>query len=261
MPTILDRIVETKREEVARAKNETPLSDLEEKARRMPVPLNLSGALWGGERIRVMAEIKRASPSRGPIRPDLDAATQASIYANNGAAAISVLTEGPNYQGSLDDLGIVREAITQMPIPIMRKDFIFDPYQVVESRAAGADGILLIVGILELSQLQELLHAAQELWLQSLVEVFNETELETALKANAELIGINNRNLHTFETSLGVTESLRPMIPKGKIVVSESGVSSSEDIKRLHKIGIDAVLVGESLVMSTDPGSKLRELA
>ena len=161
----------------------------------------------------------------------------------------------------MDDLGIVREAITQMPIPIMRKDFIFDPYQVVESRAAGADGILLIVGILELSQLQELLHAAQELWLQSLVEVFNETELEIALKANAELIGINNRNLHTFETSLGVTESLRPMIPKGKIVVSESGVSSSEDIKRLQKIGIDAVLVGESLVMSTDPGSKLRELA
>ena len=259
MPTILDRIVETKREAVARAKRQTPLVELEAKAKEMPPPLNLSGALWG-DRVRVMAEVKRASPSRGAIRPDLDAAAQASIYARNGAAAISVLTEEPNYQGRLDDLQTVRRAIAESPVPVMRKDFIFDPYQVVESRAAGADAILLIVAILEPSQLRELLQAAQGLWLQCLVEAFNEAELETALEVGEELIGINNRNLHTFETSLEVTERLRPLVPDGKMVVSESGVSTRADMDRLQRAKVNAVLIGEALIMAPDPGAKLREL-
>ena len=260
MTTILDSIVAAKRIEVARLKEQTPLSELETCAKEQASPLNLSGSLWG-DRMRIIAEVKRASPSRGVLRADLDPVVLATTYAQNGGAAVSVLTEGPNFQGSLEHLRAIKQALLPYQLPVLRKDFIFDPYQVYESRAAGADAILLIVAILEPSQLRELLEAAQRLWLQCLVEVHNRAELEVALAAGAEVIGINNRDLRTFETSVDVTERLRPFIPQGKVVVSESGIATPQDMQRLRQARVDAALIGEALVTAPDPGAKLRELA
>lgn len=258
MPSILDTILQEKRREVVAQRERIPLSTLEREVASLPPPLNLSGALWG-EDIRLIAEVKRASPSKGLLNPNLDPAAMAVTYAQSGAAAISVLTDR-YFQGSLDDLRQVADAVHPLGVPVLRKDFLLDPYQLYEARAAGADGVLLIVAALTQEHLVALLREARRLWLQCLVEVHTEGELERALAAEAEVIGINNRDLHTFHTDLAVTERLAPRIPKGKIVVSESGIASRQDVVRVRKAGVHAVLVGEALVTSPDPGAKIREL-
>ncbi|MFB3092364.1 MAG: indole-3-glycerol phosphate synthase TrpC [Dehalococcoidia bacterium] len=259
MTTILEEIVQAKKAELREQKGKVSFESLEEGVKSLPIPLNLSGALLG-DRVRLIAEVKKASPSRGLLAPNFDPVALASTYVNNGAAAISVLTD-PRFQGTLEHLKAVKKAIEPQSVPILRKDFIFDPYQVYETRACGADALLLIVAILSQEQLKELFTLCQELWLQTLVEVHNEGELEIALKAGAEIIGINNRNLHTFDTDLSVTERLAGLVPRGKIIVSESGIFTAQDVVRLRSIKVNAVLVGEALVTARDIGAKVRELA
>ena len=214
MPSILDEIVAAKRIELAESKAQGSFADLEAAAADQPRPLNLSGALLGGG-VRLIAEVKKASPSRGLLMPDFDHLKLAETYASNGAAAISCLTD-LRFQGELSFLREIKETGASQRAPVMRKDFIFDPYQIAETRAAGADAMLLIVAILEPTQLKELLDAAQTYWMQCLVEVHDENELETAVDAGAEIIGINNRDLHTFTTDLAVTEQLAPADTKGQ---------------------------------------------
>ena len=258
-PDILKEIVAAKRLEVDRLKVDLPISELEERIGGRKPPLNLAGALWG-DSIRVIAEVKRASPAKGLLRPDLDAALLATSYADNGAAAVSVLTNTKHFQGSIEDLQAVHGAVNPRGVPVLRKEFVFDPYQVYEARAYGADAILLIVAMLTPALLGELRELSQGLWMQSVVEVHDEAELAQAIAVGAEIIGINNRDLRTFKTDLGVTERLAPTVPPGKIVVSESGVSSRDGIQRARAAGAHAVLVGEALVTAPDPGAKLREL-
>ena len=257
--TILDDIVASKRREVEASKERTPLEALEERAAAQPPPLNLSGALLG-DRVRLIAEVKKASPSRGLLAPDFDPVRLATAYASNGAAAVSVLTD-PRFQGTLEHLSSVKKALAPSGAPVLRKDFIFDPYQVHESRAHGADAILLIAAILPPADLKDLLALARRSWMQCLVEVHNPDELDTALESGAEIIGINNRDLRTFVTSLSVTEEIAPRIPRGKVVVSESGISEPAHLAALRRLGVHAVLVGEAIVTAPDPGAKVRELA
>ena len=259
MVTILDDIVASKRREVEESKVRVPLEALDEHIASQPPPLNLSGALLG-ERVRLIAEVKKASPSRGLLVPDFDPVRLASTYVENGAAAVSVLTD-PRFQGTLEHLSAVKEAIIASGAPVLRKDFIFDPYQVHEARAHGADAILLIVSILSPAELTDLLALARRFWMQCLVEVHTREELETALEAGAEIIGINNRDLRTFNTSLTVTEELAPAVPRGKVVVSESGISEPSHIRTLRRLGVHAALVGEAIVTAPDVGDRVRELA
>ena len=259
MPSILDEIVAAKRGELADAKQSAPQADLERAAAQRPRPLNLSGALLGGG-VRLIAEVKKASPSRGLLSPDFDPERLAATYVANGAAAVSCLTD-PRFQGELAHLAAIKESGASGRAPVLRKDFIFDPYQVYEARAAGADGILLIVAILEPPLLQELLAAAQSLWMQCLVEVHDESEMETALSAGAEIIGINNRDLHTFATDLAVTGRLAPLVPRGRVIVSESGIFTRDDLRMLQRLRVNAALVGEALVTAPDTAAKVRELA
>ena len=257
--TILDRIVDAKRLDVERRKRDEPQDALEERIRTLPVPLNLSGALLG-DGLRLIAEAKKASPSRGLLRDDYDPAALAQAYAQNGAAAVSVLTEVDHFQGSLEHMVKASEVLRPLGVPLLRKDFIFDPYQVYEARAYGADALLLIVAILDAEHLQALLSTCQSIWVQALVEVHTREEIEIAMKAGAEVIGINNRDLRTFETDIARTEDLASLVPQGKIVVSESGIHTHKDLVRLRRVGVHAVLVGEALVTSEDPGAKVREL-
>lgn len=259
MPTILDDIVSAKRDEMAQQKAGVPLSSLEEQAALRPRPLNFSGALMGGG-VRLIAEVKRASPSRGLLRADFDPVELAGAYANNGAAAISVLTD-PRFLGELAHLAQIKDSGASQRVPVLRKDFIFDPYQVHEARAAGADAFLLIVAILEPAQLKDLIQKGLELWMQCLVEVHDEEELQTALEAGAEIIGINNRDLRTFTTDLAVTERLAPLIPRGKIIVSESGISHRDHLRQMASLGVNGVLVGEALVTASDVAGRVRELS
>ena len=259
MPSILDEIVAAKRSELTDAKRAAPQADLERAAAQRPRPLNLSGALLGGG-VRLIAEVKKASPSRGLLSPDFDPERLAATYVANGAAAVSCLTD-PRFQGELAHLAAIKESGASGRAPVLRKDFIFDPYQVYEARAVGADGILLIVAILDPSLLQELLAAAQSLWMQCLVEVHDESELETALSAGAEIIGINNRDLHTFTTDLAVTGRLAPLVPRGRVIVSESGIFTRDDLRMLQRLRVNAALVGEALVTAPDTAAKVRELA
>ena len=260
MNDILTEIVEVKRREVERLKVAAPLSLLEERIATQRPPLNLSGALWG-DSVRIIAEVKKASPVKGVLRPDFDAAALAAEYVEGGAAAISVLTNVDHFQGSLADMAAVQAVAYPRGVPVLRKDFMFDPYQVHEARAYGADALLLIVGILRPDSLRELLELARKFWMQCLVEVHDADELAAALAAGAEIVGINNRDLRTFETDLAVTERLTPTVPAGKVVVSESGIREPEDIRRLKSAGAHAALIGEALVTSRDPGARLRELA
>ena len=259
MTTILDDIVAAKRTELEQQKSESPLDSLEKKIGTQSPPLNLSGALLG-DRVRLIGEVKKSSPSRGLLRPDFNPVDLARTYVENGAAAISVLTD-PRFEGTLDHLVDVKRAVGSSGAPVLRKDFIFDPYQVYESRACGADAFLLIVSILTPRQLGDLLALSRRFWMQCLVEVHTKEELERALDAGAEIIGINNRDLRTFRTDLSITQKLAPLVPKGKLIVGESGISSKEDVLKLGKLGIHAVLVGEALVTSPDVGAKVRELA
>ncbi|MBI2936294.1 MAG: indole-3-glycerol phosphate synthase TrpC, partial [Chloroflexi bacterium] len=204
-------------------------------------------------------EVKKASPSKGLLRADFDPVRLATTYAEHGAAAISVLTD-VHFEGALEHLQAVKEALQPRGVPVLRKDFTIDSYQVYEARAYGADALLLIVAILSQQELERLLDLARSLWLQCLVEVHNEEELQRAISAGAEVIGINNRDLRTFHTDLGVAEWLAPRVPKGKVIVGESGISSWSDVVRLHRSGVQAILVGEALVTSRDIAAKMAEL-
>ena len=259
IPDILQEIVEAKRKELESQKQNLPLDRLADRVTQQPRPLNFSGALLGSS-LRVIAEIKKRSPAKGDLAPNVDVSKLASIYCCNGAAAISVLTNSDHFGGSIDDLRIVAEIAHQERIPVLRKEFIFDPYQVFEARANGADAILLIASMLTLKEMQNLKEVADGLWMQAIFEVHDEQELKKVLDCNAEIIGINNRNLHTFVTDIAVTERLAPSIPKGKIIVSESGISGVEDMSRIAAAGANCVLVGETLVTADDPGLMLRRL-
>ena len=253
--SILERIFAAKRAELEAERAATPFAAIREAARRAPEPRDFLAALRA-RRPAIIAEIKRASPSKGDILPGLDPAAVARDYAASGAAAISVLTDR-HFKGSLEDLRTVRAVVN---LPLLRKDFIFDPYQLHQARAAGADCILLIAAMLKEADLCALYAAARELGLQALVEVHNEDELRAAGRAGAEIVGINNRDLHTFITDIAVTERLLEGYRGAALVVSESGIETPEDIRRLDRAGGRAFLIGESLLRGGDPRRKLETL-
>jgi len=260
--TILDRIVADKREELSGRKAKESVEALKEKAKRFPVQVSFAGALTG-PRLSLIAEIKKASPTKGMLDPNLEPLSRARAYATGGAAGISILTETRHFLGKLEYLEQIRVGLERyLPCgrpALLRKDFLFDPYQVYEARAYGADALLLIVAILTDEQLRELLALSRDVGLGVLVEVHDEQELERALTAEAKVIGINNRDLRTFHTTLAVTERLRPLIPAGRVVVSESGLNGCEDAERVRGLGVDAVLVGEALMTSDDVVAKMKE--
>ncbi|HXG36434.1 MAG TPA: indole-3-glycerol phosphate synthase TrpC [Dehalococcoidia bacterium] len=256
--TYLDRIVADKREELAQSKRQLPLQDLRDRLPEAPPVRPFLDALRG-DTISLIAEVKRASPSRGLLREDFDPVGLASAYQQGGAAAISVLTDAKYFQGSLEHLRSIRATSDAVP-PLLRKDFLFDPYQLYEARFHGGDAALLIAAVLEPSLLAELIALATSLGLTALVEVHQESELEQALAAGAKLIGINNRDLRTFEVDLATTERLCPSIPAGILTVAESGVHNREDVLRLQSCGVNALLIGEALVTAPDPRVKIREL-
>ncbi len=254
---ILDDIVAAKREEVSARRQTIPLMEMRRRAESMPPPRDFEAALRG-PLVALIAEIKRASPSKGVLRASAEPAAIAGIYASNGASAISVLTDGPYFQGDLADLAAARAAC---PAPCLRKDFIIDEYQVYESRAAGADAILLIARILSDAELHEYLVLAHSLGMAALVEVHDEREMRRALAAGARVIGVNNRNLADFTVDLGTTERLAPLAPSDRLIVSESGISSPADVERAARAGAGAVLVGETLMRAGDPAAAVRALA
>ena len=259
MADILQRIVEAKRREVERLKVEVPIAELERRIEAQQPALNLAGALFG-ESVRIIAEVKKASPSKGLLREDFNPKSLAKTYADNGAAAISVLTNTDHFQGSIQHLRTVHSIANPRKIPVLRKEFIFDEYQVYEARAHGADAILLIVAMLTSERLRVLMDLSQKFWMQCLVEVHDETELKAALNAGAEIVGINNRDLRTFITDLEVTERLASKIPFGKVIVSESGISNRDHLRRIKSAGAHAALIGEALVTAPDVGAKLGAL-
>jgi len=257
---ILQRILATKRAEVAAAKTAPPLAEIERHAREAPPPRDFAGAIrskLGAGRPAVIAEIKRASPSKGLLRADFDPAAIAKSYEKGGAACLSVLTDREYFQGAPGHLIAARAACT---LPVLRKDFIVDPYQVFEARAMGADCVLLIVAALEGGLLRELEGVAAALGMSVLVEVHDGTELDSALTLHTPLIGVNNRDLRTFETRLETTLELLRRIPSGRIVVTESGIAAPADVRRLRDAGVGAFLVGEAFMRAPDPGSELARL-
>lgn len=258
---ILDKIAEHKRQEVALAKSRRSLSllqsgvaELEDQPRGF---LRALRATTDSGWTAVIAEVKKGSPSKGVIRENFDPLEIAETYQDNGATCLSVLTDEHYFMGHLSYLGKIRELVN---LPLLRKDFICDPYQIYEARVAGADAILLIAAMLDAGQLAEYNELARELHLDVLLEVHDELELETALATDCELIGINNRNLQTFATDLATTERLLPLIPASYFVVAESGITCRADVQRLQKAGAKGFLVGESLMREDDIGAKLREL-
>jgi len=260
--TILDKIVEAKREELVRRQREEPLDRLRAKTQRFAETLDFAAALRG-TRLRLIAEIKKASPAKGLLDAGLEPLSRARAYTLGGAAAISVLTETPHFMGKLEYLESIRVGLDRY-FPggrpaLLRKDFLFDPYHLFEARAYGADAVLLIVAILPDGLLAELLALAKEFGLGALVEVHDEAELQRALAAGGEVIGVNNRDLRSFITTLEVTERLRPLITPGKIVVSESGLAGAAEAKRVRALRVDAVLVGEALMTAKDVVAKMRE--
>lgn len=254
---ILDDILARKREEVAEAKRLRPESLLRAAPGYAPARRGFARALANGQARRIIAEIKKASPSKGVIRADFDAAVHARDYELAGATCISVLTDGPFFSGSLDDLRSVRAACS---LPLLRKDFMIDAYQMAEAREAGADAILLIVAALEPERLGELMDAARDQELDVLTEVHDRVELDTAVAAGATLIGINNRNLRTFHTSTDVTRELVAAVPAGICVISESGLSDVHELAELEALGVRGFLIGESLMASARPGEALASL-
>jgi indole-3-glycerol phosphate synthase len=252
--SILERIVAAKRAEIAAARPTFP--DVEANARRAPKARDFLGALRN-KRPAVIAEIKRASPSKGVLRVDFDPAAIARSYESGGAACMSVLTDKEFFQGSPEHLSAAKEACA---LPALRKDFVIDPYQVFESRALGADCILLIAACLEAAAMRELETLAHGLDMAVLVEVHDAGEVERGLELKTPLIGVNNRNLRTFETRLETTLELLPRIPKDRIVITESGILSPADVARMRAEGVDTFLVGEAFMRARDPGAALREL-
>ncbi|MHA1524021.1 MAG: indole-3-glycerol phosphate synthase TrpC [Alphaproteobacteria bacterium] len=264
MATVLDKIARYKRQEIAAAKRRTPLQVLEKTAASAdpvrPFRAALEAKISAGTPA-LIAEIKRASPSKGLIRADFDPPTLASAYEAGGAACLSVLTDTPSFQGRPEHLSAARRACS---LPMLRKDFMFDPYQVVEARALGADCILIIMAAVTDTEAWMLADAAREWKLDVLIEVHNEAELERALSLNPTLLGINNRNLKTFETALETTEHLVPQVPAsqraGLTLISESGIFSPGDLARLKQAGVSAYLVGESLMRQPNVTSATRTL-
>jgi indole-3-glycerol phosphate synthase len=256
---ILDKIIQNSRRELEARKRIIPLEKMRQLADEQNSPLDMVSALRG-DCIKLIAEVKKASPSRGLICSDFNPVDIAKIYSSNGAAAISILTETEYFQGSLEYLRQIDSALGNIRPPLLRKDFIFDSYQVYESKAYGADALLLIVAILTCEQLGELLRLSHQLGLSSLVETHNENELEIALKSGARIIGINNRDLNTFNVDIAITKRLRPLIPADRVVVSESGIKTRSDIEKMKVWGVNAVLVGESLMASSDIAAKMKEL-
>lgn len=255
-PDILDRIVETKRREIADLRARS--GEVRRAASAAPPPRDFEAALRRPSEVGLIAEVKRRSPGAGAIRPGLDPVELARGYAEAGAAAVSVLTDREYFGGSLDDLRTVKGAVE---VPVLRKDFTLDEIQVAEARGAGADAVLLIVRILDDERLAALVEAARAHGLAALVEVHDGGELERALAAGATLVGVNNRNLRNFTTDLGVTEALLERIPAGVAVVSESGIRTPAEVERLGARGVDAVLVGESLLRSESPAGHAARLA
>jgi indole-3-glycerol phosphate synthase len=252
LATISDHV----RGEVARRRSEFPETALRDRP-LFHAPRRAFAESLGGSGRRIIAEFKRASPSKGLIRPDLDPVVVAQAYATNGASAISVLTEERFFQGSLGHLERIRSAVA---VPLLRKDFMLDPYQLVEAKSFGADAVLFIAALLGRTHLRELREQANALALDALVEVHTEEELEAALSAGAQVVGINNRDLKTLEVSLSTTERLAPLIPSDMARVCESGIDSLAQIRRVEELGIHVFLIGESLMRAADPGKKLREL-
>lgn len=253
---ILDDILQKKQAEVALRKRNKPLQVLEEQLAGMPATRDFAAALRRPN--AVIAEIKRRSPSRGALREELDAAGVASLYERNGAAAVSVLTDETFFGGNDADLAAVKNSVK---LPILRKEFIIDAYQITESRAIGADAVLLIAALLDEAQLCDYRQRAESLGLAALVEVHDRGELDRAVASGARIIGVNNRNLKTFQTELRVSLDLGPLIPRTAIPVSESGIETRSDIEWLMQAGFHAFLIGGALVSSPDIGGKLRELA
>lgn len=251
MATILDRILATKRQEVARSKASVSEHEMRLRAADAPPPRNLATALATPGPIRLIAEVKKASPSKGVIRPDFDPVAIARLYEAHGAAALSVLTDEPYFQGRLEYLRQIRAVVS---IPVLRKDFIVDPYQLFEARAAGADAVLLIAECLEGAALGELYALACQWGMTPLVEVYQPENLARVVDLGAAVIGINNRDLRTFEVDLGHTLRLRERVPADRILVSESGIRSRADALRLEAAGVHAMLVGESLMRQPDIG-------
>ncbi len=256
---VLDEIVSHKRAEVAGRRAARPVSLLESACRSLAPAKDFEAALrpGPGERVRLIAEVKRASPSRGVLNAGLDPAAQGRSYAAAGAAALSVLTDEKYFHGTLDDLVAVRAAVS---LPVLRKEFIVDEYQLWESRAAGADAVLLIVAAVGAGALRDLFQAATGVGLGTLVEVHTAREVEEALALGAQVVGINNRDLQTLETSLSPSLALLPLVPPGHVAVSESGIFTREDVERVVAAGAHAVLVGEALVRAGDVAAKVREL-
>ena len=254
---ILDSIVAHKREELRRDKERTPLQTLKRRIPNLPPTRDFGAALVAPGAVNLIAEVKRRSPSKGVIREDFDPVEIAKTYAQNGASAISVLTDDRFFGGDLSYLSRIRHAVG---LPLLRKDFTIDEFHIYQARAAGADAVLLIAAILTPEQLREFIGIAGRLNLGALVEVHTRAELEIALDVGAEIIGINNRDLRTFHTDIATSFRLRKSIPDDKIVVSESGIHTREDVVRLGESNVNAILVGESLMRSTDIGEKMREL-
>lgn len=254
---ILDTIVAHKRIELADDKQRMPFDTLKRKIQDLPLTRDFCAALSTPNCVHLIAEVKKKSPSKGIIREDFDPISIAQTYAANGASAISVLTDHEFFAGELAYLSAIREAVT---LPLLRKDFTIDPYHIYQARLAGADAVLLIVSILTSTQLREFIEIARSLGLASLVEVHTEEELEVALTGGAEIVGINNRDLKTFHTDIATTFRLKDSIPTDTVVVSESGINTHEDVMKLKEAGINAILVGESLMRSPDIGAKVRAL-
>lgn len=252
MSNILDDIKAYKLEEISARKQSRPLGLLEQTAKGAAPTRGFYDALCrarAAARPGLICEIKRASPSKGLIRKEFDPPALAAAYETGGAACLSVLTDTPSFQGSDDDLTTARDAVS---LPVLRKDFLYEPYQVVESRAIGADCILIIMASVTDAQARELEASAHEWTMDALLEVHDETELERALRLKSPLIGINNRNLKTFQTDLATTERLAPLVPADRLIIAESGLSTAHDLKRLANADVTCFLIGESLMRQSD---------
>ena len=257
MPNILDKIIAKKQQEIAAARRERPLAELEALAEKAQPQRDFIAALDRPGEVRLIAEVKKASPSAGVIRDDFDPVAIAKTYAGAGAACISVLTDESFFQGSLDYLKSIRESVD---LPLLRKDFIIDRYQLVEARAAGADCVLLIAECLSTDALRDLHFEAMELGMQTLIELYDSENLPGVLATECRLVGVNNRDLRTFETDLQHTVRMRSKIPLDRLLVGESGIRTHDDVRMLGEAGVSAILVGESLMRKPDIGLAVHQL-